>query len=309
MGFIGLGVMGQPMAQRLAQHLSEIGDTQDPNDVRPVPLVVWNRTPSRAEPLRAMGAEVASSLERFWAREPSTVFLMLLHEEAMDAALARRSDDFTQRVAGRVIVSMGTFSPEWSAKLAVDVAAAGGRFVELPVSGSRVPAERGELIGLAAGDPQDVDELRPLLAAFCREVVHCGQPPAASFMKLAVNVFLITQVTGLAESFHLAQRLGLDLQAWQHIVDVGPMASAVSRGKAAKLVARDFSVQAGAADVLKNCRLIAAAAEGVEAAVPSMLESRRLFEELVASGHGDVDMAGVALALDDGASAGRIVSE
>ncbi len=79
-------------------------------------------------------------------------------------------------------------------------------------------------------------------------------------MKLAVNLFLITQVTGLTEAFHFADRHGLDRARFLDVLDAGPMASSVSRMKAPKLLARDFAVQAAATDVLKNNRLIAEAA-------------------------------------------------
>ncbi len=76
-------------------------------------------------------------------------------------------------------------------------------------------------------------------------------------MKLSVNLFLITLVTGLSEAYHFADRNGLDRRLFLDVLDAGPMASGVSRMKAPKLHARDFAVQAAVHDVLKNNRLIA----------------------------------------------------
>src|SRR5690606_10248166 len=151
---------------------------------------------------------------------------------------------------------MGTVSPEYSTALVDAVGAAGGAYVEAPVSGSRVPAEQGRLVALLAGDDGAVAEVRPLLAPMCRETFDCGPVPGALLMKLAVNLFLITQVTGLTEAFHFAGRHGLDRRRFLDVLDAGPMASAVSRMKAPKLLSRDFTVQAAATDVLKNNRLI-----------------------------------------------------
>ncbi|GGS05717.1 MULTISPECIES: NAD(P)-dependent oxidoreductase [Streptomyces] len=282
-GFIGLGVMGGPMALRLA-HAG-------------TPLVVWNRTPHRAEPLRAAGAEVAADAAEVFARA-GVVLLMLADEAAVDAVLGRGTPELAARVAGRVIVHMGTTAPEYSRALEADIRAAGGRYAEAPVSGSRVPAEQGRLVAMLAGEEDAVAAVRPLLAPMCRETFGCGAVPGALLMKLSVNLFLITQVTGLAEAFHFAERQGLDRRLFLEVLDAGPMASAVSRMKAPKLRERDFSVQAAALDVLKNNRLIADAARDARLASPLLDVCHALFRETVARGHGGEDMVAVLRAIE-----------
>jgi 3-hydroxyisobutyrate dehydrogenase len=261
------------------------------------PLLVWNRTPQRAEPLRAAGAEVAADAGEVFART-ETVLLMLADEAAVDAVLGRGTPQFAARVADRTIVHMGTTSPEYSHTLESDIRAAGGRYAEAPVSGSRVPAERGQLVAMLAGDEATVAAVRPLLAPMCRETFVCGPAPGALLMKLSVNLFLITQVTGLAEAFHFAERQGLDRRLFLDVLDAGPMASAVSRMKAPKLRERDFAVQAAALDVLKNNRLIAEAARKARLASPLLDVCHALFEETVAQGYGGEDMAAVLRAIE-----------
>ncbi|AKJ09488.1 2-hydroxy-3-oxopropionate reductase [Streptomyces incarnatus] len=282
-GFIGLGVMGRPMAQRLVS--------------AGTPLVVWNRTPERAAPLRAAGATVAGDVDELFAAA-DVVLLMLADEAAVDAVLGRGTPALAGRVARRVVVHMGTTSPEYSHALEADVRAAGGRYVEAPVSGSRVPAEEGRLVAMLAGDPDAVDTVRPLLAPLCRETFVCGPAPGALLMKLAVNLFLITLVTGLTEAFHFAERQGLDRRLFLDVLDAGPMASAVSRMKAPKLFDRDFSVQAAALDVLKNNRLIAEAARKAHLASPLLDVCHALFEETVTQGYGGEDMVAVLRAIE-----------
>ncbi|WP_280846598.1 MULTISPECIES: NAD(P)-dependent oxidoreductase [unclassified Streptomyces] len=282
-GFIGLGTMGQPMALRLAR--------------AGTPLAVWNRTPDRCEPLRAAGAEVAASPAEVFERA-GTVFLMLANEAAVDAVLERGTPRFTGLVAGRTVVHMGTTSAEYSAGLQDAVRAAGGRYVEAPVSGSRIPAEQGELVGMTAGDPEAVAAVRPLLAPMCRETFDCGAVPGALLMKFSVNLFLITLVTGLTEAFHFADRYGLDRRLLRDVLDAGPMASAVSRVKGAKLLARDFTVQATATNVLENNRLIAEAARKADLASPLLDACHALYGEAVEQGHGDEDMVAVLHALE-----------
>ncbi|MFD9430211.1 NAD(P)-dependent oxidoreductase [Streptomyces sp. NPDC060002] len=282
-GFIGLGVMGRPMALRLAR--------------AGTPLVVWNRTAASAEALRAGGAEVAADPADVFARA-DVVILMLADGAAVDAVLGRGTPDFGARVTGRVVATMGTTSPEYSRALEADVRAAGGRYVEAPVSGSRVPAEEGRLVAMLAGEEAAVDTVRPLLAPMCHETFRCGPAPGALLMKLAVNLFLITQVTGLTEAFHFAERQGLDRRLFLDVVAAGPLASGVSRMKAPKLLTGDFAVQAAALDVLKNNRLIADAARASGLASPLLDTCHALFEETVALGHAGADMVAVLHALE-----------
>ncbi|GAA3091149.1 NAD(P)-dependent oxidoreductase [Streptomyces rectiviolaceus] len=282
-GFVGLGVMGRPMALNLAR--------------AGTPLLVWNRTPAHCEPLRAAGAEVAAHPAEVFDRA-DVVILMLADETAVDAVLGRGTPDFAARVAGHVVVHMGTTSPEYSAGLQDDIRAAGGRYVEAPVSGSRVPAEQGQLVAMLAGDSEAVEAVRPLLDPMCRETFDCGHVPDALLMKLSVNLFLITLVTGLTEAFHFADRYGLDRRRFLDVLDAGPMASSVSRVKAPKLFARDFAVQAAAKDVLKNNQLIAEAARKAGLASPLLDVCHTLFDETVTQGHGGEDMVAVLRAME-----------
>ncbi|MFF7813548.1 NAD(P)-dependent oxidoreductase [Streptomyces roseolus] len=282
-GFIGLGVMGRPMALNLAR--------------AGIPVVVWNRTPERCEPLGKAGARIAASIDEVF-EHAGTVILMLADENAVDAVLGRGTPDFVARVAGHGVVHMGTTSPGYSAALEDDIRAAGGRYVEAPVSGSRVPAEQGRLVGMLAGDEEAVAEVRSLLAPVCHETFDCGAVPGALLMKFSVNLFLITMVTGLAEAFHFADRNGLDQQLLQDVLAAGPMASAVSRLKGQKLLTRDFTVQAAVADVLKNNRLVAQAARGAHMASPLLDVCHALYGEAVEHGHGSEDMAAVVRALE-----------
>ncbi|OEV27077.1 2-hydroxy-3-oxopropionate reductase [Streptomyces nanshensis] len=282
-GFVGLGVMGQPMALNLAR--------------AGTPLVVWNRTKARCEPLRAVGAEVAASPAGVFDRA-GVVILMLAGETAIDAVLGRGTPEFAGRVAGHTVLHTGTTSPEYSAALEADIRAAGGRYAEAPVSGSRVPAEQGQLVAMLAGDEAAVETVRPLVALMCRETFDCGPVPGALLMKLAVNLFLITLVTGLTEAFHFADRHGLGQRRFLDVLEAGPMASPVFRMKAPKLLDRDFAVQASAEDVLMNNRLIAEAARKAGLASPVLDVCHSLFDETVEQGHGAQDMVAVLRALE-----------
>lgn len=283
-GFIGLGNMGSAMATNLARAGAD--------------LVVWNRSPDKCVPLQAAGAAVARTADEVFATAP-VVILMLANAPAIDHVLGRGTPSFAARVRDRIIVHMGTTAPGWSRELEADIAAAGGRYVEAPVSGSRKPAEQGALVGMLAGDPSAVETVRPLLAPVCARTVSCGAVPNALVMKLAVNLFLITMVTGLAEATHFARAHGLDLALFRDILDAGPMASSVSKIKLAKLVEGDYAVQAAVSDVLMNNRLIAAAAREARLASPLLDASHALFAEAERLGWGTEDMAAVIFAIGE----------
>ncbi|WP_284046076.1 NAD(P)-dependent oxidoreductase [Paractinoplanes maris] len=267
-GFLGLGVMGQPMAANLARAGTD--------------LIVWSRTDRGDTP---PGATRAASVDEVFARA-GTVILMLATEQAIDAVLPAE-------VGGKLVVHMGTTSPEHSERLGARIVAAGGRYVEAPVSGSRGPAEAGELIGMVAGEAEDLSLVRDLIAPLCRQVVDCGAVPGALLMKLAVNTFLISMVTGLAEAFHFAEGHGLDTAVLRQVLDAGPMASTVSRGKAAKIVDSDFAVQAAIHDVLKNNELVVAAARRRGLRSPILDVCRDLYAAAAEHGHAGADMAAV----------------
>src|ERR1700676_2963251 len=223
---------------------------------------------------------------------------MLPDAAAIDAVLARGTPQFSTNVARHTIVHMGTTSPDYSRGLEADIRNAGGSYVEAPVSGSRKPAEAGQLVAMLAGEADAIANVRPLLTPMCRETMICGPVPNALLMKLSVNLFLISLVTGLAEAVHFADRHRLNLNQFVAVLNAGPMASDVSRMKAPKLVGRDFAVQATISNVLENNRLIAEAAREAGVASPLLDVCHALYGETRALGFGDADMAAVLKAIE-----------
>lgn len=281
-GFVGLGIMGTPMAVNLVR--------------AGVPLTVWNRSQPAVRVLEAEGAHPAQDLDELFARS-DVVFLMLAHAEAIDAVLGPTGQRRTDLIAGRTIVNMGTVGPEYSRVLAADVRAAGGEFVEAPVSGSRRPAQEAALVGMLAGFETAVDRVTPLLRNLCASTTYCGDVPSALTMKLAVNVFLISLVTGVAESFHFAEQHGLDLDRLREILDAGQMSSPISRVKTAKIVQQDWAPQAAISDVLTNSSLITEAARSAGIASPLLDVCEELYREATQLGAGALDMAAVLQAI------------
>jgi 3-hydroxyisobutyrate dehydrogenase len=281
-GFLGLGRMGEPMATRLVRAGTD--------------LTVWNRRPAAADVLREAGATVADSAHDV-VDATDVVIVMLANGAATDAVLGRTPDGFAVPVAGRVVVNMGTVSPEYSLGLATDLRAHGAQFVEAPVSGSRVPAYDGALVAMLAGDDEVVARVEPLLAPMVAATFRCGEVPKAIETKLAANVFLIGTVSALAEAVHFARGRGLDTEVLRSVLDAGTMASALSRVKLAKLVEEDDSPQAAVSDVLYNNRLILEAARARGLPMPLLETCESLFATTEELGHGRADMVAVVEAI------------
>lgn len=284
-GFIGLGVMGRPMAARLARSGTR--------------LAVWSRTADHCDEVVSLGARRCVDPDDVFAVADKAVILMLADEASTDAVLGQDAD-LAAKVRGRTVINMGTMTPSWSAQRSRDVHQAGGAWVEAPVSGSRGPAEAGELVAMLAGQADALELAREIIRPCCRTTFDCGAAPSALRMKLAVNLFLITLVTGLVEATHFAKSAGLDLEVFRAVVEAGPMSSAVSRGKLDKLLNQDFSVQASIRDVLKNSRLVEAATVDAGVAAPLISQCSLLYERAAALGVGDLDMAAVLRAFEAG---------
>lgn len=277
-GFIGLGAMGEPMALNL------LGAGYK--------LLVWNRSAAKTAVLAEAGARVAPDVGAVFG-ECTTVLMMLRNGEVIDALLDRDGPGFAGNVAGHTIVHMGTTAPKYSEALEKDILAAGGRYAEAPVSGSREPATAGQLVAMLAGDAATVADISPLIEPMASKLVNCGAVPNATMLKLAVNTFLGATMVGLMEAVNFAKRGGLDLELFQAALFAGPMASDFMRARLPMLVAQDYTQKASLLNGLDNMQLIRAAAQDIAAVVPVVTAAESMFVEGVEMGHGEDDIASV----------------
>ena len=277
-GFVGIGAMGEPMAFNLLQN--------------GIPLVIWNRTKSKCLPLQKAGAKIASSLDDLFLKT-KTIILMLFNSEAIDNTLERGSSNFSSLVKGKLLINMGTTQPHYSEHLRSDVEEAGGNYIECPVSGSKRQAESRELVAMMAGEAALFPAITPLIETMCKTVVPCGKIPGALNMKLAVNLYLLNMVTGLAEAYHFAEEKQLDTEKFVQVLNASPMASTVSKIKLDKILTRDFSKQAAIIDVLAVANLIKEGLDETGLESPLARTSHALYQEAVDMGYGELDMIGI----------------
>jgi 3-hydroxyisobutyrate dehydrogenase len=282
LGFIGIGSMGEAMALRL------IGAGRE--------LVVWNRTRERCAPLAALGATIADSVDALFSA-CDQIILMLANAQAIEAVLGLADGRAAARVRGKAVIQMGTILPDESMAFAQAVDAAGGVYVEAPVSGSRKPAEAGQLVAMVAGPPGAFAEVRETVAPVCRQIIDCGAVPKALAMKLSVNIVLVSQVAAFAEAVVFARANGVDLDSMAQALLGGPMANDLMRVKLPKLLNNDMRPQASIRDVHYNCSLILQAAGDAGAPVPLVSLCERLYRAAKDAGHAKEDMVGVVHAI------------
>jgi len=277
-GFIGLGIMGAAMAANIRR--------------AGYPLVVYNRTPDKAGPLVALGADAASS-PRSLAREADIVILMLTGPEAIDEVLWGLEGASPSLDASKILVNMSSVSPRYTRVLAQKLAPLGVGFIDAPVSGTKKPAEDATLIILAGGVREQVDRLAPLFAAMSQKVVYCGPAGQGSMMKMAVNLLLAVMMEGLAEMVTLGLAGGLELDAMLEVVATGAMHSAMYQIKGEMLRAGDYPPNFPLKHMTKDLKFIVDTAFETGAATPAAHTLLQVYRQGVGQGWGDLDFSSV----------------
>ncbi len=240
-GFLGLGVM-EP--------------THGFKPISQIPVMVWNRTASKYALLGKSGVHIGETPAQV-AENCDVIFTMLFDDRALRSIF---DGDLKRALRGKMLVNSSSVSLETSQVLAEQVQQAGGHFIGMPVSGSKVTAEQGQLVGMLAGDRTATERIRPFLDPITSAAICCGPIGMGLKTKFAVNLFLITMTAGLAEATNLARAQGLDLNAFSQVLEASPMVSTHSRLKIAKMLNEDWSAQAALEDCYNLTLLIKSAA-------------------------------------------------
>ena len=256
-------------------------------------LTVWNRSASKYPAFTERGATIGKTPADVLCQSDA-VFTMLFDESAIQSIL---TDDFKRALRGKILVNTSSVSVGFSYRFAEHVHEAGGHFIEMPVSGSKVPAQQGTLVGMMAGDATIAERIRPVVSPMAKTAVYCGPIGSGLKMKYAINLYLITMTAGLAEATNLAMAQGLDIGAFAQVLGAGPMASAYSTLKMDKMLKQDWEAQAAIKDCFNSSQLIRAAAEeaGAEASLISLCGS--LYGQAMQQGLGEQDMIAVGKVL------------
>jgi 3-hydroxyisobutyrate dehydrogenase len=261
--------------------------------------VVWNRTPAAVSALAELGAVVAGSPAEA-VRSAGVAITMVSDGEAVREVAVDRGM-LAGLAAGAVWAQMGTIGvaatdrmTALTAALRPDVA-----FVDAPVSGSKVPAEQGELLVLASGPPRAVEVVEPVFSVLGRRTVWLGAAGRGSRMKLVVNSWLAVLVEGMAESAALADRLGIASDELRDALDGGALAAPLAVAKLAKLTAGDYAPEFSLAWALKDVDL---SLVSDPRPLPALAAIAEQWHRAADDGLGRLDVAAARLALDPSGS-------
>ncbi|MBI5444190.1 MAG: NAD(P)-dependent oxidoreductase [Deltaproteobacteria bacterium] len=198
---LGTGLLGAPIALRLASTGSSV--------------TVWNRTDSKSKPLGEAGLGVAKTAAEALLSSPVTI-LMLADAAAIREVLS--SPDALAALEGRTVVQMGTIGPDESRAFAVEVAAAGGEWVEAPVLGSIPQADLGTLQVMVGGTAEQLERLEPLLSCLGRDVRLVGEVGKAAALKLALNQLIGSLTTAFATSLAYVRAEGVPAELFMDVL-------------------------------------------------------------------------------------------
>jgi 3-hydroxyisobutyrate dehydrogenase and related beta-hydroxyacid dehydrogenases len=239
-GFIGLGLMGGPMAHNLLR--------------AGFPLTVWNRTRDRAEALGRAGANVAARPREIGAA--ADVVVTVLSDDAAVEEVLFGAEGVVQGLRpGGTILDMSTTSPGAVISTAERLAEREIGFVDAPFFGSTDPARSGDLWVTVGAEQADLDRVRPHLDAMCGTVFHMGPVGAGSVMKLCGNLIGTGMQGLLAEAFALGRIGGLDAQQMLEVLHSIDCAAPMYDIKGAQIVADDYAPRLPLKHALKEARL------------------------------------------------------
>jgi 3-hydroxyisobutyrate dehydrogenase/glyoxylate/succinic semialdehyde reductase len=276
--FIGLGIMGS----RMAKNLLKAG----------FPLTVHNRTKEKAEDLIRSGAQWADSPKKA-AENADIVFTMLSHPEVVEAVVYADNGLFSGIKPGALWVDMSTVHPTFSKKMAEASSAQNIRFLDAPVSGSKIPAERGELIFLVGGEQTDFEEAKPYFEAMGKAVHYLGKHGNGSAMKILINLMLAHNMAAFSETVHLGEAMGLDKSMVVEMLLNHPVSAPILQGKKAKIMELDFTPEFPLEHMQKDLHLVALTAFEKNYAMPLANVLKELYAQAKQHGYGRMDMSAI----------------
>jgi len=277
-GFVGLGIMGRPMAR----NLSKAGFS----------LVVHNRSQGAVEELVTAGARAAGSPEEI-ARQAEVIILMLPNSPDVElVALGPRGLIGGVR-AGQTVIDMSTISPIVSQKVGAALAEKGVRMLDAPVSGGEKGAIEGTLSIMVGGDAAVFEEMLPILQAMGKTITRLGPLGAGGFTKLANQIIVAINLTALAEALTLAAKAGLDIELTLKALGGGLAGSRCLDQKTPNYLAHEFKPGFKIDLHYKDLGLIMDAARALGVPLPTTAVVQELFGALRVRGGGGLDHSGI----------------
>jgi 3-hydroxyisobutyrate dehydrogenase-like beta-hydroxyacid dehydrogenase len=282
-GFIGLGLMGQPMSRRLldAGH----------------PLTVWNRTREKATDLVASGAVWGASPKAV-ARASDVVITMVTDSSASEEVICGRDGVLEGAHPGLILIDMSSIAPEMSRSIAARAGAKGVPMLDAPVTGAPRVVTEGKL-GIMVGGPRETFEAcRPVLEKLAAKIVYAGRNGMGATLKLVNNLILGVAIHVSAEALVLAAKAGLDPQSVIEITSVGGARTGAMETRGPRMVKRDFTPHFSANNMYKDLSTALMLAEECGVSLPVASAAREILRATKSQGKGDLDACVVMTVLE-----------
>ncbi len=268
--FLGLGIMGRPMASNLVKAGHEV--------------LVWNRTARQ----HVDGAQTAvSPLDA--AKDAEVVWMCVADTAAVERVMF--SDDGVEGSLheGMVVVDSSTISPSATVRFAERVAAKGVNWVDAPVTGSKIGAENAQLIFIVGGSNEAVEYLQPLFKAMGKQAIHAGGIGKGQSAKICMNLQIAMIYEGFAESMTLARKLGVEPAKMVELVQASMLRSGVTDYKAPFVLRHDFSPNFPLRLMHKDLHLLLDTAKEVRVKLPALETVDEIYELSSEEGWDDLD--------------------
>jgi len=277
--FLGLGIMGRPMAANLAKAGHEVS--------------VWNRTPGKT----VEGARTAESPADA-ANGAEVVWICVSDTKAVEAVLFGSQGVESSIGAGATVVDSSTISPSAEHQFAERLRAKGVDYVDAPVTGSKVAAESGSLIFMVGGDEAVLARIDPLFKTMGKQVFRMGETSKGQAAKLVMNLQIALIYEGFAEALTLATKLGVNVDALLPLIQASMVKSGVVEYKAPFVLKRDFTPNFPLRLMLKDIHLALAAAKEARVKLPALETVEEVYEMAAEDGHEDLDYAATLTLLE-----------
>jgi 3-hydroxyisobutyrate dehydrogenase/2-hydroxy-3-oxopropionate reductase len=277
LGFLGLGIMGAPMARSLMRAGHE--------------LSVWSYSEGKADLLASEGATACTTPAEV-ARRSECVFLCVGNTEMSREVLLGKDGLAAGKSGALTIADCSTISPAESKKIAAELAGKGIDFLDAPCSGSKAGAENATLTFMVGGDEAVFERLRPYLGAMGKQLYYCGASGMGLQAKLSQNMILGTLLQAFNESFVLSTKAGVPPRLMLDIINNSAAKSGMVALKAPLIFERNFTPNFSVKWLEKDMALMleSAALHNVPAPVTAL--SRQMLRAAIAEGYGDDDIGG-----------------
>ena len=283
-GFIGLGIMGKPMAKNLLN--------------AGYPLVVHNRSQKAVQELTALGAKTAASPSEVAGQVSLLITMLPNSPDVADVALGQRGICHGAK-KGLIYVDMSTISPVVSRRVGAELGEKGVRMLDAPVSGGEKGAIEAALSIMVGGDREVFDQVLPVFRVLGKTITHLGPLGAGSFTKLANQIMVAVNLTGIAEALVLAKKAGLDLPTTIQALSGGLAGSRCLEVKAANYLKKQYLPGFTVDLHHKDLGLIMEAGRSLGVPLPTTAVVQELFHALRCRGRGGLDHSGVITLLEE----------